>query len=86
MHEFFCLHVFSYTGLPRWLSGLKKKKSVCQAGDMCLVPGLGRFPEKEMATHSSIRAWEIPCIEKPGGAQSIGLQRVGYDLANEQQQ
>ena len=64
----------------------KKKKSVCQAGDMGSVPGLGRFPEKEMATHPSILAWEIPWIEKPGGAQSIGLQRVGYDLANEQQQ
>ena len=70
--------------MAQWFK--EKKKSVCQAGDMCLVPGLGRFPEKEMATHSSILAWEIPCIEKPGGAQSIGLQRVGYDLANEQQQ
>ena len=24
-------------------------------------------PEKEMATHSSILAWEIPWTEKPGG-------------------
>ena len=23
--------------------------------------------EKEMATHSSILAWEIPCIEEPAG-------------------
>ena len=23
--------------------------------------------EKGMATHSSILAWEIPCIEEPGG-------------------
>ena len=30
--------------------------------------------EKEMATHSSILAWEIPWTEKPGGLQSIGLQ------------
>ena len=35
--------------------------------------------EKEMATHSSIPAWEIPWTEEPGGLQSIGLQRVGYD-------
>ena len=27
-----------------------------------------------MATHSSIRAWEIPWIEEPGGPQSIGSQ------------
>ena len=35
--------------------------------------------EKEMATHSSIPAREIPWTEEPGGLQSIGLQRVGYD-------
>ena len=34
--------------------------------------------EKGMATHSSILAWEIPWREKPGGLQSMGLQRVGH--------
>ena len=33
--------------------------------------------EKEMATHSSILAWEIPWTEEPGRLQSKGLQRVG---------
>ena len=33
--------------------------------------------EKEMATHSSILAWEIPWIEEPGGLQSMGLQESG---------
>ena len=28
--------------------------------------------EKEMATHSSILAWEIPWIEEPGRQQSMG--------------
>ena len=28
--------------------------------------------EKEMATHSSILAWRVPWIEKPGGLQSVG--------------
>ena len=32
----------------------------------------------EMATHSSILAWEIPWTENPGGRQSMGLQRVGH--------
>ena len=32
--------------------------------------------EKEMATHYSILAWEIPWTEEPGGLQSMGLQRV----------
>ena len=35
--------------------------------------------EKEMATHSSILAWEIPWTEEPGGLQSLGSQRVGHD-------
>jgi len=30
--------------------------------------------EKEMATHSSILAWEIPWTEEPGGLQSLGSQ------------
>ena len=34
--------------------------------------------EKEMATHSSILAWEIPWTEEPGRLESRGLQRVGY--------
>ena len=29
-------------------------------------PGLGRSLEKEMVTHSSILAWEIPWTEEPG--------------------
>ena len=35
--------------------------------------------EKEMATHSSTLAWKIPWTEKPGGLQSMGLQRIGHD-------
>ena len=32
--------------------------------------------EKEMATYSSILAWKIPWMEKPGRLQSVGSQRV----------
>ena len=35
--------------------------------------------EKEMATHSSILAWEIPWTEKPSSPQSMGSQRVQHD-------
>ena len=34
---------------------------------------------KEMATHSSILAWEIPWTEEPGGLQSVGSQRIRQD-------
>ena len=32
--------------------------------------------EKEMATYSSILAWEIPWTEEPGGLQSVWLQKL----------
>ena len=35
--------------------------------------------EKEMATHSSILAWEIPWTEEPGRLQSMGSQRIGHN-------
>ena len=37
--------------------------------------------EKEMATHSSILAWKIPCMEEPGRLQSMGSRRVRHDWA-----
>ena len=46
------------------------------------VPSLGwEDPlEEEMATHSSILAWEIPWTEEePGGLQSMGSQTAGHD-------
>ena len=33
--------------------------------------------EEEMATHSSILAWEIPWAEEPGGFQSMGFSPWG---------
>ena len=39
--------------------------------------------EKEMTTHLSIFAWEILWTEEPGGLQSMGLQKVGYDQLTE---
>ena len=42
--------------------------------------------EKEMTTHSSILAWEIPWTNEPGGLQSRGSQRGGQDLLTRQQQ
>ena len=35
--------------------------------------------EKDMATHSSVRAWRIPGMGEPGGLLSMGLHRVGHD-------
>ena len=35
--------------------------------------------EKDMATHSSILAWEIPWTEEPGRLQPMGTQKVRCD-------
>ena len=43
------------------------------------VPGLGRSLEKEMATQSSILAWEIQWTEEPGRLQLTELQRVRHN-------
>ena len=48
--------------------------------------GLGRPLRKEMATHSSIHAWEIPWKEEQGRLQSWSHKRVRHNLATKQQQ
>ena len=60
------------------------KESACQ----CRRQGFDPWDEKnclkeEMATHSSILAWEIPQTE-PGGLSSMGSLRVRDNLATEQ--
>ena len=46
---------------------------------MC-AQSLGREnPLEDVATHSSILAWEIPWTEELGGLQSLGSQRVKHD-------
>ena len=35
--------------------------------------------EKEMTTHSSVLAWEIPWTEEPGELESTESQRVRHD-------
>ena len=54
--------------------GSDSEEFACNLGDPGLIPGLERS-----ASHSSILAWRIPWTEKPGGLQSMGLQRVGHN-------
>ena len=50
---------------------------------MSAIPGVRKIPwKKDMATHSSILAWEIPWTEEPNGPQSMALQSLS-DLATE---
>ena len=66
-------------GFPGGTSG---KDPAANAGDMReagSIPGREDPLEEGKATHSSILAWKIPWTEKPGGLQSVRLQRVGRD-------
>ena len=51
------------------------KKPPDNVGDAGLIPGSGRSPGEEMATHSRILAWEIQWTEEPGGLQFMGSQK-----------
>ena len=66
-----------YNGLPWWLSG---KESTCQCRRHRFDPALEDPLEKEMATHSSIVAWEILWTEDPSGLDSMGKQKSWTQL------
>ena len=53
------------------------KNLPANTGDMGLILGSGRSPEKDMATHSSILAWEIPWTEEPGSYSPWGCKELG---------
>ena len=50
------------------------KESACKAGDPGSILGWGTFPEKGLATCSSILAWRIPPTEQPGALQFVGSE------------
>ena len=65
----------NYAGAP---SGSVVKNPPANAGDirdMVLSLGPEDPLEKEIATHSSILAWEVPWTKEPGGLQSMGSEK-----------
>ena len=54
------MHTQTHTHREGFLGGSDGKESVCNAGDLCSIHELGRSPEEEMATHSSVLAWRTP--------------------------
>ena len=66
-------------GLP---GGSGVKNPPANAGDMVRSLCQEDPLEKEMATHSSILAWEIPQRETSGGLQFTGSQRVKHDFSD----
>ena len=62
-----------------FLGGLVVKSLPVNAGTWILSLGWGDPLEKEMATHSSTLAWEMPWTEEPGRLQSMGSQSAGHN-------
>ena len=57
--------------------GSDGKESVCNVGDLGLIPGWERSLEKGMATHCRILAWRIPWTEGPGRPSLWGCKELG---------
>ena len=60
--------------------GSHSKESTCNAGDLGLIPGLGRSPGGWHGNSLQYSCLENPHgQEEPGGLQSTGSQRVRHD-------
>ena len=74
--------LYRIMGFPDGSSG---KESVYRRWGF--IPGFWKDPlEKEMATQSSILAWEIPWKEEPGGLQSVGSQSIRHKSVTQHMQ
>ena len=54
------------------------KNLTVNAGDEGSMPGSGRSPGEEMATHSSILAWRISWTKEPGRLQPVASKSVAH--------
>ena len=60
--------------------GSDRKESACNAGDLGLIPGLGRSYEGGHGSPLPVfLSAKFPWTEEPGGLHSMGSQRVGHD-------
>ena len=64
--------------------GSAVKNLPANTGDSGLIPGSGRSPGEGNSNPHQSFCWENPMDREAGGLQSMGLQRVRYDLATQQ--
>ena len=64
-------------GLPWWLSG---KESACNAGDLGLIPGLGRYPGEGRGNPLQYSCLRNPMDRGAWWAAVRGIARVGHNL------
>ena len=70
-----------HNGLPWWLSSKESTCNIEDIGDTGSIPGLGRSLEEEVATHSSILAWNIPWTEEPDKLTVHGVAKSQTQLS-----
>ena len=70
-----------YYGLPKCLRGKESGKPVMQEMQVRFLGGEDLL-EKEIATHSSILAWEIPWTEESVGLLPMGSQKSWTGLSD----
>ena len=58
------------------------KNLPANAGDVGLIPGLGKTPEKEIETYSSILAWKNPTDRGAWQAAVYGVEKGWRQLSN----
>ena len=54
-------------------------ESACNAGELCLIPELGRSPGEGNGNPLQYSCLENSRTEESGGLQSMGSQRVRHD-------
>ena len=70
-----------YHMLPKWLSGKEFACNEGGAGDVGLIPGLGRSPGGGNGNLPQYSCLENPWTEEPGRLQTIGSQRINMTEA-----
>ena len=60
-------------------AGSEGEEPACYAGDMSLIPGLGKSPGEENGYPLQYSCLGNPWTEELGMLQSMGSQRVRYD-------
>ena len=73
------MHKHSFSG---GASGKEPPSNAVDIRDAASIPGSGRSPGVRHSNPFYILAWRIPCIEEPGGLQSIWSQNVRYNWNN----
>ena len=68
-------YVYTYTHFPGGSAG---KESACNAGDLGLIPGLGRSPGERNGNPLQYSCLDNS-MDEPGGLQSRVSQRVRHD-------